>query len=283
MRRFLLGICVAVIAVAAGGSSASAAVTIGQLAPGSSPPATCSNPMPYDMVQPSVTSGASYVVPGTGPQLITSWSTNAGPGAGQTLALKVFSLLAPPNTFRAGTHDGPRPLAAGQVNTFSNLQLQVQPGDIIGLNDGTVAVACLFAVPGETHQERTGDLTDGTSGPFFSASNNRLNISAVVKPSNLFALGRTARNKKKGTATISALTPQPGRVTVTGKGVKGVAVAGGGAVAPAGKVRTLVRAKGKKLKTLNETGKVELMTTTTFTPTGGDPRSRTLRLVLMKK
>ena len=78
---------VAGIALGTISSPASAAVTIGQLGP-ASPPATCFGGGNTDLVQPTVVGGNSYVVPTAG--TITSWSTSAAAGAGQTFAMKVW-------------------------------------------------------------------------------------------------------------------------------------------------------------------------------------------------
>src|SRR5262249_43724562 len=91
VRRTLLG---AVIAFCSLGcitpAVSSASVTLGQLAPGSSPPLDCANPDPYDVLQPTVTSGNTYVVPASVAKgTISAWSHNAGAGAGQSIAFKV--------------------------------------------------------------------------------------------------------------------------------------------------------------------------------------------------
>ena len=46
-------------------------------------------------------------------------------------------------------------------------------------------------------------------------------------------------------------------------------------------MQLLIKAAGKKLRKLNETGKVTVKPRVTYTPTGGDPstRSRTVKLV----
>ena len=46
-------------------------------------------------MQPTVTSGNTYVVPAGG-VAITSWSTNAAAGAGQQLKMKVFRKIGEP-------------------------------------------------------------------------------------------------------------------------------------------------------------------------------------------
>jgi hypothetical protein len=48
-------------------------------------------------------------------------------------------------------HDGPRPLAAGTLNSFP-ASVQVKPGDVLGLNSGSPAqTACGFQAAGDSH------------------------------------------------------------------------------------------------------------------------------------
>jgi hypothetical protein len=64
LKRLGVAACLAAVSLTASASPAAASVTIGQLSPGS-PPVHCS-PNAFDHVQPTVTSGNPYVVPGTG-------------------------------------------------------------------------------------------------------------------------------------------------------------------------------------------------------------------------
>jgi hypothetical protein len=288
LKRFALATSLAALSLAASVAPAGAAVTIGQLAPGI-PPLTCFNAAPYDMIQPAVTSGNSYVVPATGgvtSWTVTSWSHNAAAGAGQRLALKVFRKVADPTTYQVVGHDGPRSISPATVNTFTGLSLPVKPGDVLGLQDYDVPNACFFAVPGETHLEREGDLADGQSGEFIYPfpPGHRLNISAVVAPSNSFTFGKAKLNKKKGTATLTINVPNPGELSASGKGVK--AAAAGATISKAvtpGAAQLLIKAKGKKKRKLNEKGKVKLNVAVTYTPTGGDPSTQSIKVKLKKK
>jgi hypothetical protein len=45
----------------------------------------------------------------------------------------------------------------------------------------------------------------------------------------------------------------------------------------------VVKGKGKKRKTLNRTGKVKLNLAITYTATGGEPSTRSLKVKLKKK
>ena len=67
-----------------------------------------------------------------------------------------------------------------------------------------MTIACVFIASGMGTTEiyiRSGTLSDGETGTFDQvSSSNRVNVSAVVEPSNVFTLGRLGRNTRKGTA-----------------------------------------------------------------------------------
>jgi hypothetical protein len=276
----------------AGPAAAAALTTIGQLAPGT-PPSMCS--AQTDALAQTVTSGNSYVVPAGGAE-INSWSTNAGPGAGQSETMKIFRKVAEPVTYKVVGHDGPRPLTPSTLNTFS-ANLAVQPGDVLGLNDGpnvsTAHDACFFSVTGETDLAEPGDLADNASTAFNGSDPGRPNVSAVVaiKPSNnSFTFGKVKDNKKKGTATLAVNVPGPGTLSLTGKGVKAQRPAReatqSSTVTAAGTVKLLVKPQGKAKKRLNKKGKVKVAVSVTYTPTGdvpGDPNTQTDKVKLVKK
>jgi hypothetical protein len=253
-------------------------VTIGQVGPPTT--STCEG---FDYVQPTVASGNSYVVPGTG--TITSWATYGGSFSGTHLTMKVFSPLATPLTYQAVGHSGPQPATPGGTagNTHS-ANIRVQPGDLVGVN---ATSQCILSAPGEQRLQYMGDLADGASGPFTPAGPGRLNIQATFVPDNTFSLAQTSRNKKKGTATLLFDLPNPGQLTGSGKGAKVTATSPkpqGTVPAPgAGPSQLVVKAKGKKRARLNDTGKVKLRLTVTYTPTGGDPKTTTLKVKLRKK
>jgi hypothetical protein len=75
----------------------------------------------------------------------------------------------------------------------------------------------------------------------------------------------------------------PGELTGSGKDVKvaGAAVISKAVTAP-GDVKLTIRAKGKKLRKLNDTGKVNVTPKITYTPTGGDPSAQSKKLKLKK-
>src|SRR5215216_2210266 len=205
LRRFALATSLGALSLAASGSPATASVTIGQLAPDGT--LSQCNFAPADHAQPA------YVVPSLASALvISSWSYNAGSGAEQMMTMKVFRRIGDPATLQVVGHDGPRPIAADSLNTFPT-NVPVQPGDILGINQPTSAnTACVFFAPGDANLLNPGNLADGESAAFSvsPSSDFRLNVSAVVGPSNSLTLGAVTRNKKNGTATLTVNVPNPG-------------------------------------------------------------------------
>jgi hypothetical protein len=273
------------------GAAPAGAVTVGQL-PDSVPTNSCTSSN-YDFLQQSVSSGNSYTVPAAGGVTVwtmTSWSHFAGPGDGQMLKMKVFRKVGEPYRYQAVVHDGPRDLAPGVINTFPT-SLGVKAGDILGsnsVNAGDVFNACLFGSGlGDVHRELANqDLADGQSADFSLDDNLRLNVRAELTPTNTFTLGAITRNKKKGTARQRVTVPNPGTLRVSGKDVKAASAGARAAVtvpAAGGTVQLPIRAKGKRKRELNSTGKVKVKPTITYTPSGGTPLTRKPKVKLLKK
>jgi hypothetical protein len=276
MRRFSLVSVVAVaLSLSAAVSPASASVTIGQIA---TPDGFC-NPVPAsDYAQPSVTSGNSYVVKGAG--TITSWSHIAAAGMGQQMKMKVFRPIGG-LTYTVVGQDGPQPLTESAPNTFPT-SIAVRAGDVLGLTTvtGSAAIGCAFGVPGQTYYRAEGDHANGAPVTFsIGPGDCRLNISAVLNPTNSFILGDVDRNKKKGTASLTVNVPSPGQLALSGTGLKPVSAV----ATAAGDVKLTIKAKGKKKRKLNETGKVKVTPTITYTPTGGSPSTQSRKLKLKKR
>jgi hypothetical protein len=90
---------------------------------------------------------------------------------------------------------------------------------------------------------------------------------------------KVARNRKKGTATLTVNVGGPGQVTLTGKKTKRQSKA----AAAAGKVKLLIKAKGKAAKALRKSGKAKVKFNVTYTPTGGAPVTSVKTVVLKRK
>jgi hypothetical protein len=261
------------------GAPASAEMTIGQVAPSGGVLETCATGA-TDLVQPSVTVGGNlYNARAAG--TITSWSTRAATG-GDSYTLKVFRRTTDPDVFRVIGHSGPHMLSSG-LNTFS-ANLTVSSGDLVGMNARGMGNNCRFGSTGDFVLARAGSLSDGSSGTFPPGSafmNSRLNLSAVLIPSNAFSFGAVTRDRRKGTATVEVNVSNPGSVTLSGKGLK--AKRATKPVAVPGVVRFGIAVTGKRQNQLRRKGSTILRLTATFTPTGGDPLPQTLELRLKKR
>ena len=274
---------VVALSVTAGASPAAAAVTIGQIGPPPMGSGACGNGL--DLIQPTVSAGNPYVVPNSGGVTswkVTSWTTLGGGGPEQR-ALKVFRKIAEPASYEVVAHDGPRALTPGGTagNTFPTA-LPVQAGDVLGLHMTTIGQCRIDAT--DSFLLATTDLGDGQSFSGFGSATGRLEVEAVVAPTSDFSPSGLRRNKKKGTATLTFDVPNPGELTASGNGVK-AASAGGAVISTsvgAGPAQLLIKANGKKKATLNTTGKVKLKVAITYTPTGGDTSTQSLKVKLKK-
>jgi hypothetical protein len=214
LARRLSALIVAALAALALCASAQAQITLGQQAP-PSPPAICSGP-PAEVIQIATSTAPNpYVVPVSG--LITSWSTNAAAGAGQTFKLKIFRQVVG-TTYTVVAQDGPRPLTPSALNTFA-VSIPVQAGDLIGINDQNAEAApnaCLFTTESITdvYGAAVGDTPTGGSislPPILSGF--RVNVAATLKPPPTIAAIAPAAGSIKGGAVVTILGTDLGAAT----------------------------------------------------------------------
>jgi hypothetical protein len=271
-------LCVAAVAPAPAG----AAQTIGQTGLDGG---ACTNRV---YVQHDLASGPSYSASSSG--VITSWSAQANGATGQTLQLVVLSQNGSLE-YTILRRDSVRTLAnLNALNTFAGLNLPIEAGQLIAVYDP----------PGSTADCESDGISSGDNVAFSDIGNPsdnvptgyfgfdspfRVNAQAVVEPTNTFTLGATTRNKKKGTASVTATVPNPGELTGSGKGVKVASAAGAvtsKTITTPGAVKLTIKAKGKNQKTLNETGKVTVKPKITYTPTNGAARTQSIKVKLKK-
>jgi hypothetical protein len=274
--RTAAAVALATIATLTAAERAGATVTLGQLAPGT-PSADCSSTADY--LQPSITGGNLYIARQAG--TITSWSTrSSGPGA--TYVFKVFRRTSDPDVFQVIAHAPQRVLTSG-TNTVP-VNIAVRAGDMIGLNENGTLVpnACTFAQPGDGVLSRAGSLSDGATGTFSPVNDVRLNLSAVLVPSNDLSIAAITRDRKQGTAIVIVNVSNPGVITLTGTGLKKRPSRN---VAVAGTIQFKLASVGAKKRKLEKRGKVTLSPSMTFSPSGGDPATLpfTVKLLLRKR
>jgi hypothetical protein len=253
---------------------AAGSVTVGQVSPGV--PTSCSSS--FEFLE---SSSADYTMPAAG--TITSWTHRAQTNLNQTPTLKIYRKTGDPATYQVVAHDGPNAIGSNATETFPT-SIPVKAGDVLGVTGaGGANIGCSFTGPGELFS-RMSNLADGDFGDFsLLGANRRVNVSAVLNPTDTFTVGKTARNKKKGTATLNLTFPNPGELGVSAGGAK---VSAGGVIAKsvlAGPAQVLVKATGRKRKKLNSSGKVNISVALAYTPTGGDVSSQSLSVKLKKK
>ena len=98
---------------------------------------------------------------------------------------------------------------------------------------------------------------------------------------SVYKVGKATLNKKKGTATVTLEVPGAGDGDPFGQ--EGRQAEPEALAASAGKVKLLVKAKGKAKKTLGRKGKVKIKATVGFAPPGGSAASQTVKVTLKKK
>ena len=94
-----------------------------------------------------------------------------------------------------------------------------------------------------------------------------------------FTIGTLARNKKKGTATLTLNVPGAGTMTASGKGLKKATTD----PTVAGDTKIKLKASGKAKRKLNDEGKVKLKVSLRWKPTGNTVATQTDKVKLKKE
>ena len=270
--RFAVLLALACLTAAAP-ARAAASVTIGQLTP--FPPSVACSTSNVDFLEPSVTGGNLYVARQAG--TITSWTTNSS-GAGAHHVIKIFRRTPDPDVFQVIAHAPSHTLTSG-LNTVA-VNLPVKSGDMIGFNESGAPNSCAFSAPGDSVLTSAGNLSDGATRTFTAQNDVRLNLTAVLVPDNGFTLGGISRDRKLGTASVTATTLNPGIVTVSGKGLR---KRRSKSLAVAGPVTFQLKPTGRTARRLVRKGRVTVAPTVTFLPSGGDPSSQSIHLKLLER
>jgi hypothetical protein len=108
----------------------------------------------------------------------------------------------------------------------------------------------------------------------------RLNLTATLIPTNAFTIGAITRDRKRGTATVLIDVPNPGVLTIGGKGLKKRPPKN---IAVAGTAQFQISAVGARRRTLDKKGRVTLVPSIGFTPAGGAPAFQSFFVKLKKR
>jgi hypothetical protein len=224
--------------------------------------------------------GISSPVNGT----VVRWRIRVGDSTRVT-NLRIIRPLGGGSFTGAGTSPSVTPPTL--ATTTYDVQLPIRIGEYIGLDccdpdffepDAEFFVTGNAAVRNEWQPR----LADGGAGRApLRANAYEIALNAEINPTSRFTLDAITRNKNRGTAKIIATVPNPGELTGSGKGVN-AAVLSRKVRAP-GRIRLLVKTKGKKKRRLNSTGKARVRPEITYTPTGGSANTRSVKVKLIKR
>jgi hypothetical protein len=279
-RREVTLLTLAAVAMLCSASSAGASVTIGS---NLTTPATLNtNCDGATCTTANLTLNAANQAPGglTSPVngVVTTWRASAG-GSATDLSLRVLRPVAGLTYTGAGT-SAPASITFASSAIVTSLPIKI--GDAIGLENRN-SNNVLGANPGAIQTYwRLPSLADGATLQGSSQSGIETLVQATIEPTRKFTVRVSARNKRKGTATLTVTVPNPGTLDFMSKRAK-LATAPTKTVAAAGPVKFLVSATGKKLKKLNEKGKVNVRATFTFTPNFGVANTQSTSVRLKKK
>jgi hypothetical protein len=216
---------------------------------------------------------------------VVAWRVRSGASGGDT----GFQVVKPlgGNLFTATGSTEILDVPPNATSSFTPPGLPISIGDRIGIwNDGSYG-GLIFTKMDFAAKISYWNPYLQTGAPGREPNDDQsfeIMFNAEITPTNTFTAGVTARNKKKGTATITVESPNAGEVVATGNGVKTSGLARSSkAVSAPGPVTFLIKAKGKKKVKLNQTGKVKVTLNVTFTPTGGSANTVPTKVKLKKK
>jgi hypothetical protein len=104
-------------------------------------------------------------------------------------------------------------------------------------------------------------------------------IALELRPSNAFRFGKLKRNERRGTAKLTIKTTHAGDLKLARTELVRRATA---STAEAGKVKLKIEPTRGAMRTLDERGRVKVDAEVTFTPEGGEPKTKNKRLKLIK-
>jgi RTX calcium-binding nonapeptide repeat (4 copies) len=162
--------------------AASAATTLGQTSPTIG--VSCGGGANSAYAQRSTGGPPSYQAPTAG--VITSWSHEAQPGAGQSARLKVYRPTANPLQFVVVGNSVSEAITPSSLNIFPT-RVPIEAGNVLGIAQTSVAaIRCVFETtnPGDVDVEGTGnDDPPGATTTFPSFfPTTRLNVTATLEP-----------------------------------------------------------------------------------------------------
>ena len=209
MRRTIRSVLAGAVLLLVTATSAQAATTIGQ-AFNPRPDITCEAGGTYLQ---SDSPGNSYAAPSAG--VITAWSYVAS-GTASALKFQVGRLVGA-NTYRiVGTSPLVAP-ATSQLNTYTDVRINVQPGDVIGLYMTTGGFCTQFNPQYTGALHLGGEVLPGADGVFTDRASFIYDVSARLEPdADRDGFGDETQDLCSTDARRQTTCPTPPETTIVG-------------------------------------------------------------------
>jgi V8-like Glu-specific endopeptidase len=174
--------------------------------------------------------------------------------------------------FTPGCSGGPWLVGSSPVAmSVSDYSYGSLPGYMFGPYFGSIAQNLFVRVGGSSSgSSATGAISNGSPA--------KGTAPPTSAPPNAFGIQLLRRNRHRGFAVLGVDVPGAGALKLNGHGLRRVIKQPGNK----GTVALPVRAKGSKLATLRDAGRVLVQARIAYTPTAGDPRVKFRDLVLLR-
>ncbi len=217
--------------------------------------------------------------PATSPTFGTVTAFNIKTGGAGTVTFRLGNVEKSVAAKGEAVGTGPTVTLSGAGTFTFPASLPIAPGEVPGFDSSlqTSSGAC-FA--GGYYFLYNPPLVNGAA-PIAAGANStcELMVNAVVEPSARFSFGLIPLNRARGTATLNLTLPGPGKVTISGKGVRKASKS----VAKAGKLNLPINPAGSAKATLDRVGSASVKVSVKFAPAGGSPGTVSKRLKLIRQ
>ncbi len=214
----------------------------------------------------------------------------ASPTDGVVVSFGIKSATADSVTFRLarvrsssskarGAGTGPDATLPGPGTYSFPADVPVHAGDYVGVDTSAISAYSSACETGGREFTYHPTLVDGGSlMPADSNSTCEFLVNAKVRPSSRFSFEKVKQNEHRGTATLRVDLPGPGRLVLSGEGIKRVREE----AAEAGTTKLRIKPKGRVKRRLANRGQAKVEVEVVFKPEGGNASTKTKQVKLIR-
>ncbi len=224
-----------------------------------------------------VHSGNAY--PATSPTFGTVTAFNIKTGGAGTVTFRLGVVEQSVAAKGEAVATGPTVTLPGPGTYSFPASVLIAPGEAPGF-DSSLQTSSGACFQGGYYFLYNPPLVDG-SPPLAAGANStcELMVNAVVVPAARFSFGSLPLNRAHGTAKLNLSVPGPGKVTISGKGVRKASKS----AAKAGNLNLPITPVGGAKAKLDRVGSASVKVLVKFAPTGGSPSALAKKVKLIKK